>query len=326
MANPIDLSRDPQQAQARRFRQIEEDNGYPVKLRQAGGASTGPAGPTGANGATWLSGAGAPGGGEGSNGDFYLRTSNEDVYKKVAGVWGVITNIKGEKGEVGEVGEKGAAGASQRFIGEPFPWPNPAAPTVAEGEVAKELNGEELSRATFAALFSVLAIITTGNRVSASKSIKAIPSTTGMVAGMPISGTGIKAGTTIETVNSGVEITLSQTAESTATGGSIQVCPHGVGNGTTTFNLPDWRGRSPVGVGTHADVNRVGQNDAVTVASRTPKHTHGVTGTTSGGNAEVGAAAGVLGVETNAHTHTFSVTSAAGFAPYAATKWFMRVT
>lgn len=110
MANPIDLSRDPQQTQARRFRQIEEDNGYPVRLRQAGGSGAGPKGEPGANGATWFSGAGAPAGGEGANGDFYLRTSNEDVYKKVGGVWSVITNIKGEKGETGATGGTGENG------------------------------------------------------------------------------------------------------------------------------------------------------------------------------------------------------------------------
>jgi microcystin-dependent protein len=42
-------------------------------------------------------------------------------------------------------------------------------------------------------------------------------------------------------------------------------------------NLPDWRGRSPFGVGTHADVDSIADNDGQVVANRTPKHVHGYT-------------------------------------------------
>lgn len=49
---------------------------------------------------------------------------------------------------------------------------------------------------------------------------------------------------------------------------------HGVGDGSTTFNLPDYRGRVLVGKGTHADVDTVGKTDAIAVASRRVKHTH----------------------------------------------------
>lgn len=111
MSNPINISRAPEEAMARRLRQIEEDNGYPVKLRIAG-AGGGAEGAPGKDGATWYSGEGAPAGGLGANNDFYLRTSNEDVYKKVAGVWGIITNIKGEKGAAGAEGPEGPAGVS----------------------------------------------------------------------------------------------------------------------------------------------------------------------------------------------------------------------
>lgn len=48
----------------------------------------------------------------------------------------------------------------------------------------------------------------------------------------------------------------------------------GSGNGSTTFNLPDARGRPPVAIGTHADVSTQGNSDGVAVASRTPKHIH----------------------------------------------------
>ena len=44
---------------------------------------------------------------QGVNGDLYLNTATEDVYKKVSGIWVLITNIRGEKGEQGEKGDRG---------------------------------------------------------------------------------------------------------------------------------------------------------------------------------------------------------------------------
>jgi microcystin-dependent protein len=46
------------------------------------------------------------------------------------------------------------------------------------------------------------------------------------------------------------------------------------GDGVTTFAVPDARGRTDVGVGTHVDVNAVGDSDAVALGSRTPNHVH----------------------------------------------------
>lgn len=72
--------------------------------------ATGSTGPAGADGATWSSGSGAPSGG--NNGDFYLNTANDDVYKKTAGTWSVIANIKGSTGATGATGSTGATGAT----------------------------------------------------------------------------------------------------------------------------------------------------------------------------------------------------------------------
>lgn len=52
---------------------------------------------------------------------------------------------------------------------------------------------------------------------------------------------------------------------------------YGTGDGSTTFNVPDMRGRMPVGKGTHTDVDALGDSDGVAVASRRPKHAHTVT-------------------------------------------------
>lgn len=63
---------------------------------------TGAAGTNGATGSIWYQGSGAPSGGTGANGDFYLNTANGDYYQKAAGSWGsVLGNLKGPTGAAG---------------------------------------------------------------------------------------------------------------------------------------------------------------------------------------------------------------------------------
>ena len=49
---------------------------------------------------------------------------------------------------------------------------------------------------------------------------------------------------------------------------------YGVGDGSTTFNVPDLRGRVPVGVGTNASVNARALSDGLVPANRRPQHKH----------------------------------------------------
>jgi hypothetical protein len=58
-------------------------------------------GTNGLDGSTWYTGSAVPGGGLGVNGDFYLRSTNGDVYEKAAGSWSVVANIKGATGMPG---------------------------------------------------------------------------------------------------------------------------------------------------------------------------------------------------------------------------------
>jgi len=51
---------------------------------------------------------------------------------------------------------------------------------------------------------------------------------------------------------------------------------YGTGDGSTTFNLPDLRGRGAVGQGTHVDVDTLGASDSAVLADRRPKHRHTV--------------------------------------------------
>lgn len=75
--------------------------GYGAKGETGAAGADGANGTNGADGApgsVWYSGAGAPSAGLGINGDFYLNTSNGDVYAKSAGSWSVVTNLTGPAG------------------------------------------------------------------------------------------------------------------------------------------------------------------------------------------------------------------------------------
>ncbi len=51
------------------------------------------------------------------------------------------------------------------------------------------------------------------------------------------------------------------------------------GGSGNNFNLPDLRGRTAVGLGTHADVASLGLNEGVSTQYRRPRHRHTVTAT-----------------------------------------------
>ena len=70
---------------------------------------------------------------------------------------------------------------------------------------------------------------------------------------------------------------------------------YGVGDGVTTFTLPDLQGRIPVGknAGTFSTLNSPGGVESVTLTqAQTPSHTHTYSGTSS---------------STGDHTHTYSI-------------------
>lgn len=73
-------------------------------LAQGGGDGTdGTNGTNGIDGATWISGTAVPTT-EGVDGDYYLRTTNYEIYKKTGGTWNSIGNIKGLTGNNGADG------------------------------------------------------------------------------------------------------------------------------------------------------------------------------------------------------------------------------
>ena len=87
-------------------------NGLDGKNGINGTSSTeaGPKGDKGDAGSVWFSGNVDPTPATGKDGDFYLHTTTSDVWKRVLGVWGVETNIKGLIGIAGENGLDGVDG------------------------------------------------------------------------------------------------------------------------------------------------------------------------------------------------------------------------
>ena len=131
------------------------------------------------------------------------------------------------------------AAANNTPIGTELAWPGLEA-TVPSNYFLE--NGQAVSRATYATLFGVLNVSTTGN-TNATTTITNIPSTTGWKVGWFVGGINIPAGATISSIDSSSQIHISIAATGSSTSGALVVGPHGIGDGSTTFNVPDRRGR-----------------------------------------------------------------------------------
>lgn len=66
----------------------------------------------GSNGSVWRTGSGVPSNSVGVDGDFYLRTTNGNVYTRAAGVYTNTSNITGPTGATGATGATGTTGAT----------------------------------------------------------------------------------------------------------------------------------------------------------------------------------------------------------------------
>lgn len=117
-------------------------------------------------------------------------------------------------------------------------------PSVPEGFLLAD--GAAVSRTTYADLLAASSIVRTGATTSGSAVVTALSSAADLFPGMPVEGTGIQAGTTVLTVDSATQVTLS--ANATATGSpSLRFFLFGNGDGSTTFNVIDMGGVVPIG-------------------------------------------------------------------------------
>lgn len=165
-----------------------------------------------------------------------------------------------------------------------------------------ELDGSIVSTSTYSALYGVMTIQTSGTRSNGSPTITSVPSTASFKVGYFVFGTGITSGTTILTIDSGTQITLSGNATSTGSG-TFAVSPWLLNTGT--IKLPDvaTAGRyrrsrtSTTAVGQTQTSQNLAHDHTGTInsAANNADHSHTYSGTTAGRNA--------------AHTHTFSFPS-----------------
>src|SRR5882724_11205657 len=181
-----------------------------------------------------------------------------------------------------------------------FTWP-----VVQDGWL--ELDGSDINTTTYSALYSVMTIQMSGTRVSGSPIITSLSSTANMRVGYYVFGTGIASGTTILSINSGTQITLSANASSTGTA-LVVASPWLLNAGT--IRLPDvsTAGRYRR---SRTSTTAVGQLQA----DQNQAHTHtgaSFSGTTSAVSADhTHAFSGVTGDDSPDHTHQY-VQSVAG--------------
>ena len=94
------------------------------------------------------------------------------------------------------------------------------------------------SRTTYANLFNAITLTSAGTFTIGSAVVTGITTTTsGIVAGMPLGGSAFPLGTTVLSVDSSSQITMSANATSAGQIAFI-VAPHGIGDNSTTFNVP----------------------------------------------------------------------------------------
>jgi hypothetical protein len=104
-------------------------------------------------------------------------------------------------------------------------------------------DGSNKNRVTDVNLFNAITIQQSGVTTSGSAIITGLSDTTNggatpMSPGMPVSGIGIPAATVVQSVDSATQVTLSANATGSATT-PLVFAPFGVGDGSTTFGLPN---------------------------------------------------------------------------------------
>ncbi len=150
-------------------------------------------------------------------------------------------------------------------------------------------DGTAVSRSTYATLFAAITSNQIGNFTTGSPAITGLTDTSLIRVGSVIECIAFAAGTTVAAIVSGTEVTASANAGSSGNSWTLFL-PYGAGNGSTTFNLPDFRRRVSMGAGgtgTSTIASRLGatggaETHALTVAEM-PAHTHAITFTATSG-------------------------------------------
>jgi len=227
-----------------------------------------------------------------ANGTLWVNTSSGSP---VLNYYNGTTDI-----EMGPIASQGMGVAP----GVEAPYAGPFAPTGWLMEY-----GQAVSRTTYAALLDAIAPSFTCTTYTGNSGVTVSTNFLGAGVGNPwyIEGPGIPPSTTLSHVIDATGLAMNGVA-TTGGSGTCRVFPHGNGNGSTTFNVPDRRGRVVAGRDTMGNSNAGrlevyfgdylgswgGNENILLSVGQMPNHDHG--GSVSGTTAADGA-----------HTHSYTV-------------------
>lgn len=168
----------------------------------------------------------------------YGQGNYQQVVKDSAGnqQWSALTTAYGSSVP------SGATGTDTAPLGTVMPWAGFSLPTNWLYAF-----GQPLSRSTYTLLEAAITIQDSAVLCTASSNaLSGFASTAQMAVGEPIEASCITSGTTIASITSSTSITASNNASVSVTTSTV-VFPWGNGDGTSTFNVPDLRGRAFAG-------------------------------------------------------------------------------
>jgi microcystin-dependent protein len=182
-----------------------------------------------------------------------------------------------------------------------------AGATVPAGYLA--CDNSAVLRTTYAPLLAVITQTQTGTTTNGVNTVTGLSDTSQMYVGMPLESANFASSTTVASIVSSTSIT----ASSNATAGSsvsIRFFNWGNGDGSTTFNVPDFRRRTAVGQGgsgTSTLGNKIGQEGGEEAHTMTTGelvgHTHSiVTSNVNGGTGATAASPTVVSGSMNTNS------------------------
>lgn len=141
-------------------------------------------------------------------------------------------------------------------------------------------DGTSYLRSLFVQLFSAISFTRVTDAASHPAGINTIylADTSDMAIGMQVEGTGIPNGSTITAIVANTQITISNNTTAAIAGATITIIPHGAAD-STHFNVPDYRGRTLVGVDGTTEFagigTKFGAKTHTLVNGEMPVHSHG---------------------------------------------------
>lgn len=174
--------------------------------------------------------------GSGGNGGIFGQGNYRQIVKDASDnlVWDGFTSAYGSSAP------SGATGTDTAPVGTILPWAGFNFNVPTNWALAY---GQALSRTTYSQLLQAITIsTTTGNCTASSATVSGFADTSQLAVGSPIESPCLPTGNTVASIVNGTTITVAVAATATGTF-TITAFPWGNGDGVSTFNLPDLRGR-----------------------------------------------------------------------------------